>query len=46
MLCGRERIERDWPDRGLRLRVYRALVRGESLCNGGYRELLGKGCSI
>jgi hypothetical protein len=46
VLCGRERIERDWPDRGLRLRVHRALVRGVALSNGGYRELLNKGCSI
>jgi hypothetical protein len=43
VICGRERIERDWPDRGLRLRVQRALSRGESLCNDGYRELLRKG---
>jgi hypothetical protein len=42
VICGRERIERDWPDRGLRLRVQRALSRGESLCDGGYRELLRK----
>ncbi len=46
VICGRERIERDWPDRGLRLRVHRAVVRGVALCNGGYRQLLGKGCSI
>jgi hypothetical protein len=46
VIYGRERIERDWPDRGLRLRVHRALARGEALCDGGYRELLRKGCSI
>jgi hypothetical protein len=46
VICGRERVERDWPDRGLRLRVHRAVIRGEALCNGGYRELLQKGCSI
>jgi hypothetical protein len=40
VICGRKRIERDWPDRGLRLRVQRALTRAEALCNGGYRELL------
>jgi hypothetical protein len=46
VICGRQRVERDWPDRGLRLRVHRAVTRGEALCNGGYRELLRKGCSI
>lgn len=46
MICGRDRIEREWPDRGLRLRVHRAVIRGEALCNGGYRDLLRKGCSI
>jgi hypothetical protein len=46
MIYGRERVDRDWPDRGLRLRVYRAIGRGERLCNGGYRELLRRGCSI
>jgi hypothetical protein len=46
VICGREWVERDWPDRGLRLRVYRAIERGEELCNGGYRELLRKRCSI
>jgi hypothetical protein len=40
VICGRARIERDWPDRGLRLRVHRTLIRAEALCSGSYRKLL------
>jgi hypothetical protein len=40
VIYGRERIERDWPGKGLRQRVRRAQLRGLALCNGGYRHLL------
>ena len=40
VIYGEERIERDWPAKGLRQRVRRAQQRGVALCNGGYRHLL------
>jgi hypothetical protein len=40
VIYGRERIEREWPGKGLRQRLRRSLQRGQALCNGGYRDLL------
>jgi hypothetical protein len=40
LIYGRQRIERDWPGKGLRQRLRRDLQRGIALCNGGYRALL------
>ena len=39
VIYGRERIEREWPGKGLRQRLRRDLQRGRALCNGGYRGL-------
>mgnify|MGYP001363848012 FL=1 len=43
VIYGRERIERDWPGSGLKVRVHRDFHRGLALCNGGYRDLLAEG---
>jgi hypothetical protein len=40
VIYGRERIERDWPGKGLRQRLRRDQLRGLALCGGGYRRLL------
>ena len=40
IIYGRERIDRDWPHKGLRKRMDRNLRRALALCNGGYRQLL------
>jgi hypothetical protein len=40
VIYGQERIERDWPGKGLRQRVRRAQQRGLALCDCGYRNLL------
>jgi hypothetical protein len=40
VIYGRERIERDWPGKGLRQRLRRDQLRGLALCSGGYRRLL------
>jgi hypothetical protein len=40
VIYGGERIERDWPDAGLRQRLRRDLHRGRALCAGGYRDLI------
>lgn len=40
VIYGRERIDRDWPDAGLRQRLRRDLHRGRALCAGGYRHLI------
>jgi hypothetical protein len=39
-IYGTERIRRDWPGSGLKVRVHRDYQRGLALCNGGYRSLL------
>jgi hypothetical protein len=43
LIYGRERVARDWPGAGLKVRVRRDLHRGLALCGGGYRDLLGQG---
>jgi hypothetical protein len=40
VIYGRQRIERDWPGKGLRQRLRRDQLRGLALCSGGYRRLL------
>jgi hypothetical protein len=40
VIYGRERIERDWPGKGLERRLRRDLQRGQALCNAGYRDLI------
>ena len=40
VIYGRERIERDWPGKGLRQRLRRDQLRGLALRSGGYRRLL------
>jgi hypothetical protein len=40
VIYGRERIERDWPGKGLERRLRRDLQRGQALCNAGYRNLI------
>ena len=40
VIYGRERIERDWPGKGLERRLRRDLQRGRALCNAGYRNLI------
>jgi hypothetical protein len=40
VIYGRQRIERDWPGKGLRQRLRRDQLRGLALCGGGYRRLL------
>lgn len=43
VIYGRERIDRDWPGTGLKVRVHRDFQRGLALANGGYRDLLTQG---
>ena len=43
VIYGRDRVERDWPGAGLKVRVRRDFQRGLALCNGGYRDLLTQG---
>jgi hypothetical protein len=40
VIYGRQRVDRDWPGKGLRDRMRRSRQRGLALCNGGYRDLL------
>jgi hypothetical protein len=40
VIYGRQRIERDWPGKGLRQRLRRDQLRGLALRSGGYRRLL------
>jgi hypothetical protein len=40
VIYGRDRIERDWPEKGLKQRLGRDLARGRAHCDGGYRDLL------
>jgi hypothetical protein len=40
MIYGRERIDRDWPGKGLERRLRRDLQRGQALCTAGYRGLI------
>jgi hypothetical protein len=40
VIHGQQRIERDWPGKGLRDRMRRCRQRGLALCNGDYREFL------
>jgi hypothetical protein len=40
VIYGRQRIDRDWPGKGLRDRMRRSRQRGQALCNGGYLDLL------
>ena len=40
VIYGRERVKREWPDKGLKQQLRRDFQRGEALCNGGYRGLL------
>lgn len=40
VIYGRQRVDRDWPGRGLRDRMRRSRQRGQALCNGGYLNLL------
>jgi hypothetical protein len=40
VIYGRQRIEADWPRKGLKDRLRRDVERGIALCDGGYRNLL------
>jgi hypothetical protein len=40
VIHGRQRVDRDWPGKGLRDRMRRCRQRGRALCDGGYRDLL------
>jgi len=40
IIYGAKRIDRDWPGKGLRIRMHRNLYRGLALSSGGYRDLL------
>jgi hypothetical protein len=40
VIYGRQRVDRDWPGKGLRDRMRRCRQRGHALCNNGYRDLL------
>ena len=40
VIYGHQRVDRDWPGKGLRDRMRRSRQRGLALCNGGYRDLL------
>jgi hypothetical protein len=40
VIYGRQRVDRDWPSKGLRDRMRRSRQRGQALCNGGYLDLL------
>jgi hypothetical protein len=39
-MYGWQRVDRDWPGKGLRDRMRRSRKRGLALCNGGYLDLL------
>jgi hypothetical protein len=40
VIYGPQRVDRDWPGKGLRDRMRRSRQRGRALCDGGYRDLL------
>jgi hypothetical protein len=40
IIYGAKRIDRDWPGKGLRVRMHRNLHRGLAMCTGSYRDLL------
>jgi hypothetical protein len=40
VIYGRQRVDRDWPGKGLRDRMRRCRQRGRALCDAGYRDLL------
>lgn len=40
VIYGQQRVDRDWPGKGLRDRMRRSRQRGLALCNGRYRDLL------
>ncbi|MGE4057186.1 MAG: DUF2285 domain-containing protein [Vicinamibacterales bacterium] len=40
VIYGRQRVDRDWPGKGLRDRMRRNRQRGLALCNGTYLDLL------
>jgi hypothetical protein len=40
VIYGRQRVDRDWPGKGLRDRMRRCRQRGRALCDGAYRDLL------
>jgi hypothetical protein len=40
VIYGRQRVDCDWPGKGLRDRMRRSRQRGLALCNAGYRDLL------
>jgi hypothetical protein len=40
VIYGRQRVDRDWPGKGLRDRIRRCRQRGRALRDGGYRDLL------
>jgi hypothetical protein len=40
VIYGRQRVDRDWPGKGLRDRMRRCRQRGRALCSGAYRDLL------
>ena len=40
VIYGRQRVDRDWPGKGLRDRMRRSRQRGLALCNGAYLNLL------
>jgi hypothetical protein len=40
VIYGRQRVDRDWPGKGLKDRMRRNRQRGLALCSGGYRNLL------
>jgi hypothetical protein len=40
VIHGWQRVDRDWPGKGLRDRMRRSRQRGLALCSGRYRDLL------
>jgi hypothetical protein len=40
VIYGRQRVDHDWPGKGLRDRMRRSRQRGLALCNGGYLDIL------
>jgi hypothetical protein len=40
VIYDRQRVDRDWPGKGLRDRMRRNRQRGRAFCDGGYRDLL------
>jgi hypothetical protein len=40
VIYDRQRVDRDWPGKGLKDRMRRSRQRGRALCSGGYRNLL------